>query len=495
MSWDAIIVGGGPAGAAAAMLLARWGHRVRVLTRTPRYGIAESLPPSIRRLLLELDLQDAVDAAPFYRSRGNTVWWGPGDGRTEMFPDGATGYQVERPAFDRLLLDAADSAGATVVRDATVRSISIDENGESVRFDAGGASATARASWVLDCSGRAGVLARQGFRRPERGFATLALYAVWERDGWALPDETHTLVESYERGWGWSIPISPTLRYVTVMVDPAATGRGKGGERPLDEIYHAELDRTSRLRDLVHDAALRDSPKGLSASPYTSATFGAPGWLLVGDAGSFIDPLSSFGVKKALASAWLAAVVVHTALTDAGMQGPALEFFQAREREAYAQLTRQAAGLFEEGARWHSHPFWSARAGAESDDLPTGEPDVDALRNDPAVLAAFERLKQLPSIALRPAAGVELVTRPLVRDHRIVLADHVKSAWTPQGLRYLRGVNLPRVLELALTCAQVPDVYEAYNRVEPWATLPDLLGVLSVLLAKGVLVQGETTVD
>jgi hypothetical protein len=158
-------------------------------------------------------------------------------------------------------------------------------------------------------------------------------------------------------------------------------------------------------------------------------------------------------------------------------------------------LTRQAAALFDEGARWHSHPFWSARAGAESDDLPTGEADVDALRNDPAVLAAFEQLKQLPSIALRPAAGVELITRPLVRDHRIVLADHVKSAWTPQGLRYLRGVNLPRVLELVLTCEQVPDVYEAYNRVEPWATLPDLLGVLSVLLAKGVLVQGETTRD
>jgi hypothetical protein len=120
---------------------------------------------------------------------------------------------------------------------------------------------------------------------------------------------------------------------------------------------------------------------------------------------------------------------------------------------------------------------------------------VDALRNDPVVLAAFERLKQLPSIALRPAAGVELVTRPLVRDHRIVLADHLKSGWTPHGLRYLRGVNLPRVLELVLTCEQVPDVYEAYNRVEPWATLPDLLGVLSVLLAKGVLVQGETTRD
>lgn len=56
-------------------------------------------------------------------------------------------------------------------------------------------------------------------------------------------------------------------------------------------------------------------------------------------------------------------------------------------------------------------------------------------------------------------------------------------------------MSLPRVLELAPSCAQVPDLYEAYNRVEPWVTLPDFLGVLSVLLAKGLLVQGETNRD
>src|SRR5438105_4866701 len=79
----------------------------------------------------------------------------------------------------------------------------------------------------LDCSGGAGVVARDGWRRPVDGARTTALVAVWNRDSsWNVADETHTIVESYAQGWAWSVPVSPSERFVTVMTDPALTDLG-----------------------------------------------------------------------------------------------------------------------------------------------------------------------------------------------------------------------------------------------------------------------------
>src|SRR5205823_2546891 len=149
----------------------------------------------------------------------------------------------------------------------------------------------------------------------------------------------HTVVESYEGGWAWSVPSSRTRRYVTVMVDPRVTAM-RGGARLADS-YRSELARTTALARLTSSARLRDEPFARDASPYGADRFGAPGALLVGDAASFVDPLSSYGLKKALASAWLAAVVVHTGLTDPQMSNDAVAFFDARERAMHAYVRRR----------------------------------------------------------------------------------------------------------------------------------------------------------
>jgi 2-polyprenyl-6-methoxyphenol hydroxylase-like FAD-dependent oxidoreductase len=74
---DVAVLGGGPAGAAAARLLASRGHRVALVTRAPaRPALAESLPPSVGKLLDRIGVRGAVDAADFVRATGNTVWWG-----------------------------------------------------------------------------------------------------------------------------------------------------------------------------------------------------------------------------------------------------------------------------------------------------------------------------------------------------------------------------------------------------------------------------------
>ena len=508
-----VVIGGGPAGAAAATLLAKWGHSVRLLTHRPGYRLAESLPPTSRKLLAEIGALEAVDAAGFQRTRGNTVWWGDADPRFESFSPGPAGYQVVRPDFDDVLLQVARDAGAIVEGETFVHdAVQLGDGGDElrnpeewgrsaegamrVRYSTRKRSATRRstdADWILDCSGRAGILARRGLRVEEPGQRTLSLYAAWESPmGWDLPDETHTLVESYGDGWGWSIPISEMVRFFAVMVEPSATLLARGVS--LQESYRSELGKTRHFRDMIANARMIDGPRALSASPYTSRRFAGDGWLLAGDAGSFVDPLSSAGVKKALASGWMAAVVVNTSLADRSRRSHALELFESRERQLYSTLTRHAAAHFAAVARKHPHPFWTARAEgsslASTMEEEAADPDIERLREDPGVLAAFRALREKDSIdlALHPASSVAPL--PAVRENEVVLEDALVSEWSPPGVRYLRGVDLVRIVELAPKHDQVPDLYEDYNRRGPPADLPDFLGALSVLLAKDILVDG-----
>ena len=499
---DAVIIGGGPAGAAAARLLAAWGHPVQLLTRTVgrSRSLGESLPPSCRRLFDLLGATSTIDAAGFLESTGNTAWWGQQTSHTACFADGSTGLQVVRHDLDALLLGLAAAAGARVLTDALVADARLAPHdarpgpaGATVTYStADTRTRTVEAQFVLDCSGRAGVIARRGFRVPDRGRTTLALTAVWTRpDGWGLGDETHTLVETYGDGWAWSVPVTRSRRYVTVMVDPRVTDLDRG--HALTVCYEAEIAKTTALRRVLGGATRVTPPWGCDASLYHARTSGVPGMLLVGDAASFIDPLSSYGVKKALASAWLAAVVVHTSLTNAPLAGVALDLFNEREQEIHTASVRQSAQFFADAAAEHLHPFWTGRAsidGPADDRHSAPRVDVDALRQDQAVLAAFDSLRHGSAIRLRRGDHLRVEARPALTTRDVVMEDRlVLPDWPPagRGVRFLRDVDLVRLVELAPDHRQVPDLYEAYNRRCAPVRLPDFLGALSVLLAKGAL--------
>lgn len=452
-------------------MLARLGASVTVLTRAARWSLGESIPPSTARLFGELGLADAVERAAFMRSRGNTVWWANGPERVEPFPPDAPGWQVERAQFDEVLLGVAEAAGASIERRAIVTGVEVGQETSVVRWRGEGSlEQRARARWVLDCTGRAGVLARRTGRTPAVGRATFALHALWEGEAWAVPDPTHTLVETTAGGWAWSVPVTPTRRHITVMIEPP---EGHGDEASLVRRYQSELAGSTHLARLTREALLVRPPSALSAAPYVASRFAGPGWALVGDAASFIDPLSSFGVKKALAAAWLAAVVVHTSLTEPALTGPAVALFERREREAFLELSRQAARV------------WTGESAAAPD-------DPAALFREGAVQAAFGGLKAAAGIALRPAPDVTIAPDATVRGQRVVLEPHLHCAWQPDGIRFLLGICLPRVIELVPTARQVPDLYDQYVRAEGPAELRDFLGVLSLLVARGVLVQQAT---
>jgi flavin-dependent dehydrogenase len=499
---DAIVVGGGPAGATAARLLASWGHRVTLLTRpSARQTLAEALPPSGVHVLGRIGVRERVLDAGFVRATGNTVWWGNEPERVEAFPPGSFGLQVQRTAFDRLLVDAAVNAGVRLLDGASARDVFDVADGAqrtqltTVRYELAEAAHHLTAQWVLDCSGRAGALSRD-MRVSDTGARTTALVGIWERERrWPIPDWTHTTVESSTEGWAWSIPVSTSRRYVTVMLDPELS-EVRGGVA-LRDSYDRALERCPRHAELVRGAALAEPPFAVDATPYHTERVARAGMLVVGDAASFVDPLASFGVKKALASAWLAAVVVHTALTQPSMMGPSLELFERWERESHAAL-RATVGEFARmagaapvapnaGPSTSVEPaYWQQRVEERVPEV-EGSLDARAMRVDPDVLHALADIRARDRILLRMSSSCTIVPRPTVQGRLVVLEDHLQTPRLSPGARYVRNVDLLHLAQISLAHDQVPDILDAYNRQHHQAPLPDLLGALAVLVAKGVL--------
>jgi flavin-dependent dehydrogenase len=437
---DVIVIGGGPAGSASARLLAQWGHRVRLVTKPvdERRGLAESLPPSTHKLLAEAGVFDDIVRAGFYRSTGNTVYWASREPRVEAF-DGA-GFQVFRPDLDRVMLDAAKRAGVEI---------------ETSDFKL----QTSNFPLVLDCSGRAGVIARQ-YRVMQPEHRTAALVGVWRRsDRWPTPDETHTIVETFDEGWAWSVPTSREVRHVGLMVERGA-------------LYADVLAQTHAMRALVAGAELQRT-FACDASVYYSDRYAGPGFFLVGDAGSFIDPLSSFGVKKALASAWMAAVAAHTCLIDSSRADAAIAFFDAWERRVYDDHLRRSRDFAHQAVGAHPHPFWTTRANA----------CVAEASNEPAagVRHAFERIRDAAEIEFAIDETVRFEPQPVIRGHEIVLEDAFACG------RFERDVDLVALAKIACRHRRVPDVYDAYCRTLAPAPLPHVMSGLSLLVARGIL--------
>lgn len=488
---DVAVIGGGPAGAAAAGLLSAWGYSVMVFARSgsPSSRLAESLPPSTRQILERIGASSAVEGAGFMRSRGHTVWWGGSRLRVEEFPEGNRGYQVLRTDLDRVLLDLAEANGAQIRMDTTVLGAERDGDVVRLRYKRGEEPAAITARWVLDCSGRSGVIARRGFRHVPEGPRTLALVGIWRsEDGWDVPDTTHTLVESYEDGWAWSVPVDDHVRYFTLMVDPLLTALEGGKE--IGPIYHSEMAKTERFAALLEGETIQSKPWACNASVYSAHRFSDEHTLLVGDAASFLDPVSSFGVKKALTSGWRAAVVAHTCLKRPEMESVSLDFYEGRERRMYDSYGQQSAEVFGIAGGEHRHAFWTKRAATDDrHDEPDedGELNIERLKRDPGVLEAFDRLRRIPSIDLRPGPALAVIARPTIIEDEVVMEERLSTPSIPGGVRYLRGIDLKRVLAIAPDHGQVPELFEAYCQTGDPVILPDFLGALSVMMSHGIL--------
>jgi flavin-dependent dehydrogenase len=486
---DVVVIGGGPSGAVVARLLASWGYGVRLLTR-PADGaraLANSLPPSTQKLLAQVDLLDLVDRVG-YRTTGNTVWWGGREGQVQPFSaDGsAWGYQIDRAVLDPLLLAAAVQSGVTVDADAVVRRVDLRQPAARVEYDSGGAPTTVDSRFVLDCSGRAGVVAAShGLRRHVHGGRMQALIGVWTCDpGWSLENPSHTVIETCRDGWAWSLPTSGSVRHVGIMVDGPTSRITRGAS--LEATYRAQLAFTPRMDGQVGGAQLA-RVFACDASIYTATAHAGDRFLLVGDAGSTLNPLSSFGVKKALASAWLASIVVNTCLAHPERAVDARAFFSRWASEIWQVNLERSREFAREALAAHASPFWQTQADAAVDEsiIP---PDDAELLSAPEVLRALERLRAADTVVFSQPGERALVSAPIVRGNLIEIEPAVALGPAPRDRRrYVRRIDLVALVAVAQRHTTVPAIYDDYCGKRGPSPLPDVLASLSLLLARGVL--------
>ena len=350
-------------------MLARKGRRVVLFEREtfPREHVGESLLPASIPILEELGVLPAVQAAGFLPKYGATMVWGASPEPwswyfRETSQRNSSSFQVWRPEFDRILLENSRSAGVDV-REAhrVVEVLSDGGKVRGVRVASAEGESEVLAPFVVDASGQSGVIGRAlKLRRPDEQFRNLAMYGYFEgARRLPVPDETNIFIESYEHGWSWLIPLHTGWSSVGFVVD-SKYGQEVIARQGLEGAFQTQLSSTSRTADMLASAKLVSGPNVIRDWSYVSDELAGDGYVLVGDAACFIDPLFSTGVHLALSAGVLGAAYVSTALND-GELGVAS---RAVYRDLYYQqyyLFRELARLFYASNRTVDSYFWEAR--------------------------------------------------------------------------------------------------------------------------------------
>lgn len=324
--YDAILIGGGPAGASAAAVLAEYGHRVLVLEREkfPRYHIGESLIPFTFGPLDRLGMIPKMRCSGFVKKYSATFV--QPDGRpTQPFyffnrydrETVAQTWQVLRSEFDQMLLDNAREKGAEVREETNVNRLLMD--GERVlgveATDKIGRTYEVRAPITLDCSGKEAFASnRRGWRIADPYLNKIAVWTYYKgsKRETGIDEGTTTVAYVPDKGWFWHIPQHNDMVSVGVVAESKYLTRD--GVKDPCAIFKREIEENQWIKDRL--ATGQSIGKYWVISEYSrhSRHCAAPGLLLLGDAFAFLDPVFSSGVMLALKSGVLAGETIHNGL-------------------------------------------------------------------------------------------------------------------------------------------------------------------------------------
>jgi flavin-dependent dehydrogenase len=347
-SCDVVVIGGGPGGSTAAALLARRGYRVIVLEKAhhPRFHIGESLLPMNLPIFERLGVLDKVRELGVFKpgadfeadnERGyNTFAFARAIGSS---PPHA--YQVWRQEFDQMLYAHARECGADAREGHEV--VGFEQMGPretrlDVRTDEGG-SYSIETRYVVDASGRDALLStKKKLRRKNHEHQSAAIFGHFRGATLRAGEDAGNIsIYRFDHGWMWMIPLPGGVMSVGAVCRPDYLKQRKG--RTVEFLLDT-LRLNPALWQRVEHAELIDSEVRVTGNySYDSMRMGGPGWVLVGDAFAFLDPVFSSGVYLAMSGAEQAVNVVDSALREPARELALLRKLEKRQRAGMARFS------------------------------------------------------------------------------------------------------------------------------------------------------------
>ncbi len=357
--FDAAVVGGGPGGSVASLVLARAGCRV-LLTEAggrPAFKVGETLPPACRPLLSDLGLWSCVAAGEHHPCPGNIVSWGGPDLASHDFirdPNGC-GWHLDRPRFDADLRAVVREAGAEVWESCRVHRWSFDSaaNGWTIQLAKGGAESTVYARWLIDGTGRRAAIAASCGAFTQVADQMVA-YAVL-LPAPATDADQRTWIEAAPDGWFYSALLPRRRRLIAFFtdIDLWPSDAWRTGDDMLQRIAQ-----TTHFRQFIGDKNQSTRLYRFPAYTATHAAFAGPGWLAVGDATLAFDPLSSQGIFHAIYTGLRGAEAI---LASDNGDTNAIMAYEQRIRAIEAAYLSHRLSLYRAENRWQANAFWQRR--------------------------------------------------------------------------------------------------------------------------------------
>jgi len=345
---DVIVVGGGPSGSTTSSFLLKEGLSVAIIERSsfPRYHIGESLVPQVLDVLDESGSLPAVESAGFLRKEGGVFRWGKKSEPWSFYFDEETSryrhtyaYQVIRSEFDQILLNHAKNLGARIIKGEVLKENFPRENSLDSRVNLTVKSndqdeLELKGKIVVDCSGLSGWLANKyHLRKFDPFLKNIAIFGYFEgADRLPGRDRNGILCEAITNGWLWNIPLHDNTNSVGFI----SRFKPSGLEDAL-RIYKEAIDNSSYVKPLLSNArTVERDGKSIRTIPdysYSSTQLIGPGFVMVGDAGNFIDPIWSTGIFLSTTSAKMAANAVSKFIKEGNVNQ--LDEYEIRAQSLY----------------------------------------------------------------------------------------------------------------------------------------------------------------
>jgi flavin-dependent dehydrogenase len=324
---DVVVIGAGPSGCTVATLLAQQGFSVQMLERDrfPRFHVGESLIPHTYDVLERLGLLDRMRASGFVKK--HSVQFVSEQGRLSepfYFSDydphaRSQTWQVLRSEFDTLMMENARQHGVEVHEGTRVLEVLMEgERAVGVRVQGEqGPAREIHCQVVVDAAGQSGlIIDRLGLRQWDPDLKKAAIWTYWrgaKRETGKDEGSTIVMQTAGKKGWFWYIPLAGDLVSVGVVADHDYLFRNRASKDPTT-IYFEEVDRCPGLIPRLEGATQCEPMRTQKEYSYRASQAAGDGWVLVGDAFGFLDPLYSSGILLALQSGALAADAIGDAL-------------------------------------------------------------------------------------------------------------------------------------------------------------------------------------